>query len=168
MSSSRRMWRSVVTAGVLALAACAPEPASPKSPRAFALTGGPPPQAAGYQLVFADDFDSLKLSPDGTGSYDWYNPGVWWESPAPSSNITASSSTLNLEWTSGQTPCDTSIATASPNGSPALAWRYGYFETRMRWDTVVGAWPAVWLRPVQEFSGASETGEIDIFEGLGD
>jgi beta-glucanase (GH16 family) len=37
----------------------------------------------------------------------------------------------------------------------------------MKWDPVAGAWPAIWMLPVQEISGASETGELDIFEGQG-
>jgi hypothetical protein len=125
----------------------------------------PPPQAAGYSLAFADEFNTFDLSPDGTGNHTWYN-GIWWESVAPFANIAASNSTVHLAWTRGQDPGDTSITTDARDGSNAKAWRYGYFEARMRWDVTVGAWPAIWLLPVQDRS-ASETGEIDIFEGQG-
>ena len=35
----------------------------------------------------------------------------------------------------------------------------------MRWNAVTGAWPAIWMMPVQGISGASETGVLAIFEG---
>ena len=128
----------------------------------------PPPQAAGYTLMFTDDFNSLSLSPNGTGTFNWYNPGMFWESPAPYSNISASNSVLNLLWKNGQGTSDTSIATAAKDGSSYHAWRYGYFEARMRWDTVTGAWPAFWLIPVQGINcGGCEQGELDVFEGQG-
>ncbi len=38
----------------------------------------------------------------------------------------------------------------------------------MKWDVSTGAWPAFWMIPTQGFSGAPETGELDIFEGQGD
>jgi beta-glucanase (GH16 family) len=39
----------------------------------------------------------------------------------------------------------------------------------MKWQPVVGAWPAFWLIPVQAATneGQRESGEIDIFEGQG-
>ena len=128
----------------------------------------PPPQAAGYSLAFADDFTTLSLSPTNSGSYNWYNPGMFWEKPAPYSNISAANSILNLTWKNGQGTSDTSLATAAPGGSNNRSWRYGYFEARMRWDTVTGAWPAIWLIPVQGMTcGGCEQGELDIFEGQG-
>jgi hypothetical protein len=128
----------------------------------------PPPQAAGYNLVFSDNFNTLNLSPNGLQSYNWYNPGMFWEAPAPYSNISVSNSILNLIWKKGQPSADTSLATAAKNGSYYRAWKYGYFEVRMRWDTVKGAWPAIWLIPVQGITcHGCEQGELDIFEGQG-
>jgi beta-glucanase (GH16 family) len=43
----------------------------------------------------------------------------------------------------------------------------------MKWDVVKGAWPAFWLIPVEDatgrvtYNGVKESGEIDVFEGLG-
>lgn len=128
----------------------------------------PPPQASGYNLVFADNFNTLNLSPTGYQNYNWYNPGMFWEAPAPYSNISATNSILNLIWKNGQGTSDTSISTAAKGGWPYHAWKYGYFEARMRWDTVTGAWPAIWLIPVQGITcGHCEQGELDIFEGQG-
>jgi hypothetical protein len=144
-----------------------PPPSPPPPPDGGAGTGAmPPPQAAGYHLAFSDEFDSLDLSPSGTGNHTWYNT-IWYEPVAPFANISAHSSILHLSWTRGQSPADTSITTDARDGSSFKAWRYGYFEARMRWDVALGAWPAFWLVPRQDRS-APETGEIDIFEGQGD
>jgi len=128
----------------------------------------PPPQAAGYCLKFSTDFNPLNLSPNGLGSYTWYNPGQWWETPAPYTNIFVRDSTLNLVWTRGQPTADTSIATAATDGSYYQGWHYAYFEVRMRWNPVVGAWPAIWMIPIQDITNpGGEEGELDIFEGQG-
>ena len=131
----------------------------------------PPPQALGYQLAFDDEFSSLSLSPDGTGSsYNWY-PGIWWDAAPPPSLITDANSALTLTWSSNQpsqSSQGTSVSTFSRDAQYGRTFRYGYFEARMRWDVTTGAWPAFWLIPKQAAQGAEETGEIDIFEGQGD
>ncbi len=130
----------------------------------------PPPQASGYQLKFSDDFDALSLSPSGTGKYTWY-PGIWWEPTPPDGNISSSNSMVELDWTGGESPTDTTITTFARDGSSFQSWRYGYFEARMKWTPTTGAWPAFWLLSTEGGSSsaapASETGEIDIFEGQG-
>jgi hypothetical protein len=128
----------------------------------------PPSQVTGYKLVFSEDFDTPSLSPDGDGNYIWYK-GLWWEKPAPATNISIANSVLALNWRKGQTPNDTSITTLSRDAKYHHAWRYGYFELRMRWDTVTGSWPAIWLMPLQnaDTHDGREAGELDIFEGQG-
>jgi hypothetical protein len=132
-----------------------------------------PPQVAGYRLVFSDDFDTLDLSPDGKGVHKWYE-GVWFsQHHAPLTNITVGQSAVSLVWKRGQEQPDTSIATFSRYSPSFHAWRYGYFEARMKWTPVRGAWPAVWLIPFQDstredvYGGVKESGELDIFEGDG-
>ena len=126
-----------------------------------------PNQASGYTLVFADDFNSLAISPNGSGEFNWYN-GLWWQPPSPSSNFNVANSILTLTWTRGQKPDDTSVTTLSRDGRRYHSWRYGYFEVRMKWDTVRGAWPAIWMLPVEAANGAATSaGELDIFEGQG-
>src|SRR5215471_14917421 len=134
----------------------------------------PPPQALAYKLMFADEFDRLDLSPDGRGVHNWYE-GIWFNHRHPSrQNISAANSMLCLKWGRGQGAVDTSITTLSPYPGNYAAWRYGYFEARLRWDVVKGAWPAFWLIPVQDasgqdiYNGTNDSGEIDIFEGQGD
>lgn len=119
-----------------------------------------------YQLSFSDSFDQLNLSPSGGGSYSWYK-GIWWEDEVPSDSlITTSDSVLTLTWERSSTP-DTSITTFAHDRTGGHTWRYGYFEARMKWKPVSGAWPAFWLIPRQAAVGAEETGEIDVFEGQG-
>jgi len=127
----------------------------------------PPSQAAGYHAAFDEEFNSLSLSNTGKGAaYTWYNPGIWWETPAPSTSITASPGVLSLVWNQGQTPAyDTSIATSADNASNYKAWTYGYFEIKMKFNPTTGSWPALWLIPTAEITDSSgEHGEIDIFE----
>jgi hypothetical protein len=134
----------------------------------------PPNPALGYNLVFHDEFHSLDLSPDGLGAHTWYE-GVWFQARrAPLSNISASASALRLTWRRNQRTADTSITTLAHDKKSFHAWRYGYFEVRMRWDVVKGAWPALWLIPVEDatdnavYNRVRQSGEIDIFEGQGD
>jgi beta-glucanase (GH16 family) len=135
---------------------------------------GLPPQASGYRLVFFDDFHSLDLSPDGRGNHTWYN-GVWFRHDLPpNSSIDTSQTYLSLRWKRNGGPPETSITTLSRDARFFRAWRYGYFEARMKWRAVRGSWPAFWLIPVQDaartdlYQGIREAGEIDIFEGQGD
>ena len=140
---------------------------------AHALAQSAPPQALGYRLAFSDDFDTLDLSPDGKGVHKWYE-GVWFSHHhAPLANIADEQSAVSLTWKRGQEQPDTSIATFSRYSPSFHAWRYGYFEARMKWTPVTGAWPAFWLIPVQDatrkdvYGGVRESGELDIFEGNG-
>jgi beta-glucanase (GH16 family) len=136
----------------------------------------PPSQAAGYTLVFSDNFatdTSINMNnasnPNG-GGYTWYNPGMWWQSPAPWSHYSTNGTDLNLNWTPGQSPPNTSLSSCSPNGtSHCQTWNHGYFEASMRWDVTTGAWPAFWMIPVEGHTlpGSAETGELDIMEGQG-
>jgi len=128
----------------------------------------PPPQASNYRLVFADEFNAPAID-------SVWHEGVWWyHKHAPLRNITTSDSALSLKWERGQEADDTSVATLGQHDPNFAAWRYGYFEARMRWDVTNGAWPAFWLIPAQDahdqavYNGTKETGEIDIFEGQGD
>ncbi len=165
MLQSTRHFVRIVAFGLSCVAWCADATQVPPLP---------PPQALSYKLAFSDDFDALDLSSDGSGTHAWYE-GVWFNHHhAPAANIFALDSLLSLKWQLGQDSTDTSIATFSKAGQGIHAWRYGYFEARMKWDVVKGAWPAFWLLPVQDAQGLSthngvrESGEIDIFEGQGD
>jgi beta-glucanase (GH16 family) len=79
-----------------------------------------------------------------------------------------------MTWTQGQPKTHIAITTMSPDGKHYQAWQRGYFEARIKWDPVVGAWPGFWMIPVEDANGKAvtngtkETGEVDILEGQGD
>jgi beta-glucanase (GH16 family) len=133
-----------------------------------------PAQAAGYSLVFEDNFRPLDLSFDGRGDHKWYN-GVWFRHQLPpNSNIETTNGYLSIHWRREQGIPETSITTLSHDLHHFRAWRYGYFEAQMKWKPVRGSWPAFWLIPVQDaqrtntYGGTRESGEVDIFEGQGE
>ncbi|MGA3344255.1 MAG: glycoside hydrolase family 16 protein [Terracidiphilus sp.] len=133
-----------------------------------------PPQAAGYSLVFEDNFHPLDLSADGRGDHNWYN-GVWFRHQLPpNSNVETTHGYLSIHWKREQGTPETSITTLSRDLRHFRAWRYGYFEAQMKWRPVRGSWPAFWLIPVQDaqrtnmYGSTRESGEIDIFEGQGE
>ncbi len=140
-----------------------PSPAPTPNP-----TGLTPPAAVpNYHLAWNDEFNSLNLSPTGSGAYNWYK-SYWWDPYIPpAQNITVSNGILNLQWTQGQGGPDTSISTFAHDTSAGSSFRYGYFEARMKWDVVNGAWPAFWALPIQAAQGQQHTGELDFFEGQG-
>lgn len=129
-----------------------------------------PAETLGYRLVFDEDFNNFSLSSDRQGNYTWYN-GVWFQSTvAPLRNISVRDSTLILKWTKDQANSTTCVSTLSRDGSHYHAWRYGYFEARLRFDVVTGSWPAFWMIPVEGVNSNRvqvETGELDIFEAQG-
>ena len=133
----------------------------------------PPAELSHYRLVFSDEFNTLDLGFNEDGSdrqaHQWYE-GVWFSKHhAPSQSFVLGHSALSLVWNRGQLQPDSSIATFSRGNPHYHAWRYGYFEARMKWQPAEGAWPAFWLIPVQaaQGNGPRESGEIDIFEGQG-
>jgi beta-glucanase (GH16 family) len=140
-----------------------------------AAAGAMKPPFAGYRLAFDEEFDHFDLSPNGAGQHVWYE-GVWFHpNHVPLANIASSTSEVSLTWKRGQPSFDTSMTTLSGDKQHYSAWRYGYFETRMKWEVAPGAWPALWLLPVQDAlgqavnsKGVAESGEVDMFEGQGD
>jgi beta-glucanase (GH16 family) len=134
---------------------------------AASATPTAPPQAAGYTLVFQDEFSPLSLSPNGEGNYTWYE-GQWWETKLPPlSAISASTSGLTLNWKKGMAP-ELDLVTASHNGQYYHAWQYGYFEASLKWQsTTKGAWPGFWMLPIENVTGDASFGELDIMEGQG-
>jgi hypothetical protein len=117
----------------------------------------PPSQAstAGYTtLVFDDELNTLSIAPSrsSSGTYNWY-PGNFYETQtSPSSDITDTAGVLDLDWNKATGESlglyDTSIEGESQSAAAGRSFRYGYFEARMKWDNVTGAWPAFWMAPV--------------------
>ena len=130
------------------------------------LTGRPPLPST-YRVVFFDEFDHLSLSPTGYGDYKWY-PGLPWASKlVPPALISNPVSSLQLRWTRTGQLNETTVTTVAHDLSHSAAFRYGYFEAKMAWEPVTGAWPAFWMAAIDGLKGSPKAGEIDIFEGIG-
>ena len=128
----------------------------------------PPAQAAGYHLAFEDEFDTLDMSPNKLGDYKWYRAiPVWDLGDPPDANISVANSALTLSWTKSQGTYLTAVSTCAKDASHYRAWKHGYVEVRMRWDVTIGAWPSIWMMPVQGVLAEGEHGEIDNYEGQG-
>jgi hypothetical protein len=133
----------------------------------------PAPPIPQYALAFSEEFNTLDLGTAEDGSlsrpHTWYE-GVWFNKHhAPRDRFATAESTVSLIWKRGQNQPDSSISTFARHNPHYQAWRYGYFETRMKWKPQIGAWPAVWLIPLQATvdNAPHQSGEIDIFEGQG-
>ncbi|AOF94942.1 glycoside hydrolase family 16 protein [Sphingobium sp. RAC03] len=162
--------------GILALTGCIPagRPAVP----------GPPPSSlalpAGYRLVWSDEFDQGAAPDVRNWSYDshrnrqgWYNGEEQYYARHRARNVRIEDGRLLVEahaerldrsdypdW-GGQAYSSGRLITRGHQ-----SWTQGYFEVRARMPCVRGAWPALWLLPVQE-TGRWQGGEIDIAEHVG-
>lgn len=135
-----------------------------------------PLDLSGYRLVFEDHFTSMTLSDDLTGTGPWWTPV---HAAATGSARTAklsdqpsvfsqSDSELTIRllrtpagWTSGV------FSSVNLNGH-GNTWKYGYFEFRARASrgNGFGAWPAFWVKSVNEFFRLTESRlELDLYEG---
>jgi beta-glucanase (GH16 family) len=139
-----------------------------------ATLAAPPAALNRYHLVFADDFNTFSFGTSEEASFGkphtWYE-GIWFsKNHTPRSAFVTNHSALSLTWNRGQPQPDTSISTYARHNPHYHAWRYGYFEARMKWQPQPGAWPAFWLIPLPSAQDdvPHESGEIDIFEGQGD
>jgi beta-glucanase (GH16 family) len=128
-----------------------------------------PSQAASagfYKLVFDDEFNSTAtISPDGTGSYNWYTTN-WYNSSAtlPNSGYTVSNGCLTiLTDASGYSD---GLATVEPTHTSQV-WQHGYFEARIRFNPAGNqgsAWPAFWSYAIEGPQGSSSYAELDFME----
>lgn len=132
---------------------------------------------AGYQLVWADEFDKPGLpdptrwSPDtGMNKAGWHNRELQYYSAARPENgvvrdgklvITARKETLDTapDW-GGQRY--TSVRLISRGKGD---WTYGFFSVRARLPCGRGTWPAIWMLASQGDWPAA--GELDILEHVG-
>lgn len=152
------------------LAGCALAPANPT-----ASTGMAPP--AGYQLVWADEFDRDGLPDPARWVYDtgrnkegWYNRELQYYSGPRAENAVVRQGRLAItarleqltqqpDW-GGQRYTSTRLITRG-----TAQWTYGFFEIRARMPCGKGTWPALWL--VGAGGRWPEDGELDILEHVG-
>jgi hypothetical protein len=124
----------------------------------------------GYTLVWSDEFNDPSLSmPDES---KW-----WYETAAPGwvnnelqryvagkqgNNVTAEVSNGILKIHAIKVGSE--VISARVN--TIEAWKYGYFEARLKLPKGKGTWPAFWMMP-KASSNWPDCGEIDIMEEVG-
>jgi beta-glucanase (GH16 family) len=136
---------------------------------------------AGYELVWADEFDQPGLPDPARWEYDternsegWWNGEAQYYARGRSQNarvedgvliIEAHRENLDLEafpdW-GGQNYTSARLHTADRG-----EWTYGFFEVRARMPCGRGSWPAIWTLGVQPYDHWPGGGEIDILEHVG-
>ena len=145
-------------------------------------------QGAGWQLVWADEFDAASLDTRRWNALE----DCWGGGNDERQCYTARPENLTLEngllvitareeeftgpaWpaTFGPAGVDTSAQATKPFTSAKLttqglsSWQYGRFEMRARLPQGQGVWPAFWMLPADDrYGGWPEAGEIDILEAV--
>lgn len=128
---------------------------------------------AGYTLAFDDEFNSSDITADG-GSGRWFAPvhapyGVGTFDLPGSGTYRIEDGVLNIratkdpdgKWHSG------SIQTVNAEGT-GFAQALGYFEARMKFPAMPGAWPAFWLKSqCDAWDKTATKTEIDVVEWYG-
>ncbi|MEP2235610.1 MAG: glycoside hydrolase family 16 protein [Alteripontixanthobacter sp.] len=154
--------------------AAAPAPATASPPRE------PHRAPAGYELVFADEFDSGTMPDPARWAYDthrnaegWYNAELQYYANARRENARIEGGNLIIEARrerldrsefpdfGGQDYSSTRLFTKGK-----AAWEYGFFEIRAKLPCGRGTWPAIWMLPEADIEWP-RGGEIDIMEHVG-
>jgi beta-glucanase (GH16 family) len=127
-----------------------------------------------YDLSFAEEFDSDRITPYN-GSGPWYAPvhasygSAIFDVPGSNNQtytvnggvLTIKASKESDGWHGGN------IQTVSQAGK-GFAQRFGYFEARMKFPNMPGAWPAFWLEAQDQYTNpAMVRPEIDVVEWYG-
>lgn len=135
---------------------------------------------AGYDLVWADEFETDGLPDAARWGYDtyrntegWYNDERQYYSAARPENARLEGGHLIIEARREPVPEPVFPDTGGQDYTSArlltkglAAWQYGYFEIRAQLPCGRGLWPAIWTLP--EGGGKwPDDGEIDIMEYVG-
>lgn len=143
----------------------------------FLLAQPVPDQASAVcytQMVFNDDFASdatIDKQSTGASEFKWYIDRPFGWADVPNTSYSVANSTLKLSETSGIDPkAGWWLSSYSTKAKRGKAFRYGYFECRMRFDggahTTANWFPCWWGFSVSHSAGTNNThwGELDFFE----
>ena len=134
----------------------------------------------GYQLVWADEFDSAATAlPDASKwNYDidrnasgWYNNELQYYANARLQNSSTSNGTLKIsalreDLTSAADWGGQHYTSARMVTRGKASWTYGIFEIRAKLPCSAGSWPAIWTLGTTTNQWPAQ-GEIDIMEQTG-
>ncbi|MBY6210352.1 family 16 glycosylhydrolase [Microbulbifer agarilyticus] len=126
--------------------------------------------------IFEDNFDQASLDTNAwdimIGDGCSYGICGWGNSELQSyqaENITLNNGVMTIEARKerirGSQYTSARIRTANMPGSGE--WAFGRFEARMKFPDGQGMWPAFWMLPTDPVNGWPMSGEIDIFESVG-
>ncbi|GGD01222.1 glycoside hydrolase family 16 protein [Aquisalinus flavus] len=133
---------------------------------------------AGYELVWADEFNGEGLPDASKWAYDthankggWYNDELQYYADARLQNSRQEDGVLVIEahreelaqeddW-GGQEFTSARLITEGRQ-----SWQYGFFEIRAKVPCGYGVWPAIWMLSDSDL-GWPDGGEIDIMEHVG-
>lgn len=172
----------LIFAAALVLAAQVPQAGADAEPVAAAKADREPDRAPpGYELVFADEFNSGEMPDPAKWAYDthrnaigWYNNELQYYSADRPENariengnlvIEARRETLggaNLTDFGGQDYTSARLFTFGK-----AAWTYGFYEVRAKVPCARGTWSAIWMLPEDADVEWPDGGEIDIMEHVG-
>lgn len=140
-------------------------------------------QLCRYNKVFADDFNSLSVSPSNNDRTRWSAHTPWYgdfgdakfidpvdmyADPEKNDPFLIRDGVLVIrarkheggKWTSGL------LSSADPT-TAGFALKYGYFEARMKLPPGPGVWPAFWLNSNNKKDDKTPSVEIDVLEYYG-
>lgn len=144
----------------------------------------PPPPAAGWQLVWADEFDAPRLDRGrwrveadcwggGNDERQCYTGSrrnlavVDGELRITARRERVSGPSLPLARRGGSPAVEVTRDFSSAKLSTRAAWRYGRIEVRARLPQGQGSWPAIWMLPDSDAYGPwAASGEIDLLEAV--
>lgn len=136
---------------------------------------------AGYELVFADEFNEGDMPDDARWVYDthrnaegWYNNELQYYAAGRPENARVENGRLIIEaryenLSGGNEPADFGGQeyTSARLISAGEGWTYGFYEVRAKLPCQRGTWPAIWMLPSDPDVEWPDGGEIDIMEHVG-
>ena len=134
---------------------------------------------AGYELVFADEFEADGPIDAAKWRFDthrnqqgWYNNELQYYAADRSENARVADGVLTIEAlheTLAPAPADFGGQgyTSARLVSRGEGWIYGFYEIRAKLPCGRGTWPAIWMLPSDQSVEWPEGGEIDIMEHVG-
>ena len=135
---------------------------------------------AGYELVFADEFNEGTAPDPAKWVYDthrnaegWFNNELQYYSADRRDNARIENGSLVIEARREDLAQARFADFGGQNYSSArlisrgAGWSYGFYEVRAKLPCQRGSWPAIWMLPTDPEVEWPDGGEIDIMEHVG-
>ncbi len=120
---------------------------------------------AGYTLVWNDEFNGASKELDSSAwSYETGNGG--WGNNEIQNYVSGSECATVGDGLLRIVAKKSGTQVLSARVNTIKAWKYGYFEARMKLPKGIGTWPAFWMMP-KNYTAWPADGEIDIMEEVG-